>query len=147
MEVHTLSLAGAWRLIAFEFRKPDGEVIYPFGRAARGSIIYTESGRYAAQLMRKDRPRFASGDQMTGTVEEIEANYKGCISYFGTYELDLENRIVTHHVEGSIFPNMEGRDQIRESGRAALGAGWLVMRSLGVYHGRMVRVLELLHGP
>ena len=113
MQNSPFSIVGAWRLITFEFRKVDGNVIYPFGEQARGSIIYTESGRYSAQLMRIDRPTFASGDQMKGTVEEIEANYKGCISYFGTYEINLQDSLIIHHVEGSIFPNMEGRDQER----------------------------------
>ena len=113
MQKNSAPIIGAWRLITFEFRKADGIVIYPFGERARGSIIYTESGRYSAQLMRIDRPRFASGDQMKGTVHEIEANYKGCISYFGTYDLDFENSLIIHHVEGSIFPNMEERDQAR----------------------------------
>jgi hypothetical protein len=107
------AFVGAWKLITFEFRKADGGVIYPFGEQAQGSIIYTGSGRYSAQLMRKGRPRFKSSDQMRGTVEEIESNYKGCISYFGTYKINTEKRIIIHHVEGSIFPNMEGSDQKR----------------------------------
>ena len=108
-----ISIVGAWRLVTFEFRKENGNVIHPYGEKARGSIIYTESGRYSAQLMRSDRPRFAIGDQMLGTPGEIEANYKGSISYFGRYEIDIENRFVIHHVESSIFPNMEGTDQKR----------------------------------
>lgn len=107
------SFVGAWKLVTFEFLKEDGDVIYPFGEEAQGSILYTESGRYSAQLMRKGRPRFKSGDQMRGTVEEIEANYKGCISYFGTYEVDVDLNFIIHHVEGSIFPNMEGTNQLR----------------------------------
>ena len=110
---HENILVGAWRLITFEFRRDDGSVIYPFGETARGSIIYTESGRYSAQLMRRDRPRFAVADQMQGTADEIEASYKGWISYFGAYELDLENNLIIHHVEGSLFPNMEGTKQFR----------------------------------
>ncbi|HET9908227.1 MAG TPA: lipocalin-like domain-containing protein [Anaerolineales bacterium] len=113
MQNNSASIIGAWRLIAFEFRKADGNIIYPFGEKARGSIIYTETGRYSAQLMRVDRPRFSSGDQMQGTVEEMEANYKGCISYFGTYDINPQDSLIIHHVEGSIFPNMEGRDQER----------------------------------
>jgi hypothetical protein len=107
------SLVGAWKLVTFEFRKADGNVMYPYGEKARGSLIYTESGRYSAQLMRSDRPRFAIGDQMMGTPEEIEASYKGSISYFGTYQVDAENGFIIHHVESSIFPNMEGTDQKR----------------------------------
>jgi hypothetical protein len=108
-----ISFPGAWRLITFEFRKDNGVVIYPFGKKALGSIIYTESGHYSAQLMRIDRPRLASGDQMKGSAEEIEANFKGCISYFGTYSVDFENNTIIHRVAGSLFPNMEGSDQKR----------------------------------
>jgi hypothetical protein len=107
------SLVGAWKLVTFEFRKADGNVMYPYGEKAQGSLIYTESGRYSAQLMRSGRPRFAIGDQMMGTPEEIDANYKGSISYFGAYQVDTENGFVIHHVESSIFPNMEGTDQKR----------------------------------
>lgn len=107
------SIVGAWKLVTFEFRTADGNIIYPFGERARGTIIYTESGRYSAQLIRRGRPRFASGDQMTGTPEEIEAGFKGCISYFGSYEMDTDQRTITHRVEGSLFPNMEGSDQKR----------------------------------
>jgi lipocalin-like protein len=113
MEHDQLSFIGAWKLISFEFRKDDGESIYPFGERALGSIIYTEAGRYSAQLMRVDRPRFVVPDQMRGTAEEIEASYRGCISYFGSYEVDSENSFIIHRVEGSLFPNMEGSNQIR----------------------------------
>ncbi len=107
-------LLGAWTLVSFEFRTEDGEIIYPYGKDAKGSIMYDPSGRYSAQLMRNDRPQFAASDQLKGTTEEIVAAYKGSISYFGSYEMDYENKIVTHHVESSIFPNMDGTSQRRE---------------------------------
>jgi len=113
MDHENFSFVGEWKLTSFEFRKDDGETLYPFGEQARGSIIYTESGRYSVQLMRVDRPRFTVPDQMRGTVEETEASYKGCISYFGSYEVDFENNFIIHRVEGSLFPNMEGSNQIR----------------------------------
>ena len=99
----------AWKLVSFEIQKEDGEVVYPFGSKAKGSLIYTESGRMSVHLMRSDRPRFASGDQITGTVEEIKANYEGFISYYGSYEFDMEKGFVIHHIEGSLFPNWEGQ--------------------------------------
>lgn len=107
------SVIGVWKLISFEFRKENGEVIYPFGEKARGSFIYTASGHFSGQLMRIDRPKFLIADQMQGTLEEMSASYKGAISYFGTYTVDVENKIVFHQVEGSIFPNMEGTVQKR----------------------------------
>jgi len=107
------SIIGTWKLVTFEFRKEDNSIIYPFGAEARGSVIYTESGRFSGQLMRIDRPKFAIPDQMKGTSEEIEASYKGSISYFGTYDIDTDHGMVHHFVEGSIFPNMEGTQQKR----------------------------------
>ena len=109
---NSVPLIGAWRLTSF-IRKTDDEVIYPFGENAQGSLIYTETGRFSGQVMRPDRPQFVSEDLMKGTAEEIEANYKGFISYYGHYEFDGENGIVVHHVEGSLFPNWEGQPQKR----------------------------------
>ena len=106
-------LIGTWKLISFEIRKSDGGIAYPFGENAQGSISYTECRRVSVQVMCPDRPQFTSGDQMKGTSEEIEANYKGFISYYGFYELDSENGFVVHHVEGSLFPNWEGHVQTR----------------------------------
>ena len=62
---------------------------------------------------RRDRPRFVVPDQMKGTADEIDAGFKGCISYFGSYTVDEENSFIIHRVEGSLFPNMEGTNQIR----------------------------------
>ncbi len=50
-------MVGAWKLISFKIEKANGEVIFPFGKNARGSIIYTDSGRFSAQVMRPDRPK------------------------------------------------------------------------------------------
>ena len=113
MSTSSPALAGAWRLVSFEFRKADGSVIHPFGRHAQGTLLYTATGRYSAQVMRADRPRFAVSDQMRGAPEEMAANFKGCISYFGSYEVDREAGMIVHHVEGSLFPNMQGVDQVR----------------------------------
>jgi len=106
-------IIGTWKLISFEIQRENGEVIYPFGKNAQGSLIYTGSGRFSVQLMRPDRPKFASWDQMRGTAEEIKANYEGFVSYYGSYEFDRRKGFVIHHVEGSLFPNWEGQRQKR----------------------------------
>ena len=60
---------GAWKLISFQFRKEDGETLYPFGERAQGSIIYTESSRWKApssQTWASDQIRMfdLSGDRL-----------------------------------------------------------------------------------
>ncbi len=106
-------LIGAWNLISFEIQNSNGDVIYPFGENAQGTIIYTDTGRFSVQVFRPNRPHFASGDQMRGTLEEIKTNYEGFSSYYGSYESDSENGFVIHHVEGSLFPNWEEQPQKR----------------------------------
>ena len=56
--------AGARTLISFGIRKEDGEVIDPFEAKPQGSLIYTSSGRFSAQVVRPDRYRRASGNPM-----------------------------------------------------------------------------------
>ncbi|MBI1879661.1 MAG: lipocalin-like domain-containing protein [Chloroflexi bacterium] len=102
-------IVGAWKLRLFGIEKDDGTVIYPFGEEAEGSIIYTESGRYAVQLMRPGRPHFAAGDQMKGTPEEMAASYQGCVSYYGHFDFDEADGYVIHNIEGCLFPNWEGQ--------------------------------------
>ena len=81
-------IVGAWRLVTFQSRQDNGAVTYPFGEEAQGTLIYTARGRYAVQLMRATRPRFADPDQMKGTPAEIKASFEGCIAYFGSAILE-----------------------------------------------------------
>ena len=106
-------LAGAWRLVSSEFRTSGGDVIYPLGEDALGQCIFTESGYMSGQLMKQGRPQFASGDQASGSPEEIKSALEGFVSYYGSFELDLKARKLITHVEGSMFPNWVGNDQER----------------------------------
>lgn len=101
-------LIDTWILVSFEIRKDNGETIYPFGKKATGMLIYTSSGNFTAQIMQNDRPLFKSNDQMKGSSEEMEASFKGVISYFGHYTINENENTVLHHVEESLFPNWKG---------------------------------------
>ena len=103
-----IPLIGVWKLISFEVRREGEEPSFPFGIDAKGLLIYADGGRFSAQLMRSKRPKFVSGDQLKGTVEEINECFKGCISYFGRYEFDANGEFVIHYIESSLFPNWEG---------------------------------------
>jgi Lipocalin-like domain len=106
-------LAGVWRLVSSEFTTSSGKVIYPLGEDALGLAIFTESGYMSAQLMRQGRPAFASGDQASGTPEEIRAALQGYVAYYGQCEVDVEQQTLTTHVEGSMYPNWVGGEQVR----------------------------------
>ena len=107
-------LIGTWHLVSSEFRHTNGEVTYPIGQNAVGLLIYTAEGYMAVQLMRTDRPAFASDDVFQGTPEEIRAAYEGFTAYFGTYTVDDTAGKVTHNVQGHLFPNRIGSTVTRE---------------------------------
>ena len=104
---------GAWKLISNEYLSQDGVNTYPLGREAIGLIMYDTKGNMSAQLMNAKRPRFAADDWLKGTPAEIKAAFEGMRCYFGTYDVDEEKKIVTHHVHGHSFPNGVGTDNVR----------------------------------
>ncbi|MFQ5658555.1 MAG: lipocalin-like domain-containing protein, partial [Candidatus Methylomirabilales bacterium] len=103
---------GTWKLVSYEVGAS-----HPMGRDAVGLLTYDANGRMSLQVMRLDRPKFRAtggkeGGYEAGIAEEVMSAYRGYIAYFGTYKVDEKGRFVTHHIEGSLFPNWVGRDQI-----------------------------------
>lgn len=106
-------LEGTWSLVSSEFRSSAGDIVYPFGEDALGLAVFGESGYMSAQIMQRSRPIFASGDRATGTQEEVWAALQGYVAYYGPCEVDVENKTLTTHVEGSLYPNWVGGEQVR----------------------------------
>jgi hypothetical protein len=102
-------LIGVWHLISGEFHYSDGTIKYPWGENPDGQIIYTDSGYMTAQLMRPNRPNFKFKDHMKGTDDEVRQAFEGYQAYYGTYILNEKDSIVDHIVQGSVFPNLNGR--------------------------------------
>ena len=104
-------LVGTWTFVSSTGKLADGSPTW--GTNPKGSLILTENGRFSVQIMRNDRPKFASNNRMKGTPEEIKATVEGTISYFGTYEVDEAGKTLTYKIEGASFPNWNGTDQKR----------------------------------
>jgi Lipocalin-like domain len=105
---------GVWRLLSIEYRTDDGAVVEsPYGADPEGTIMYDSLGNMAAQIGKKDRPRFSSADRMTGTAEEKKSAFESYIAYFGRYRVDERERTVTHEVQQALFPNWTGSKQVR----------------------------------
>jgi hypothetical protein len=107
----TNPLIGTWRLISWENRDADGHISYPLGKDAVGYIIYNPDGYMFVAIMRPERPKFAAGDLLSGSIEEKAHAASNYISYCGRYEFHGET--VVHHVHLSLFPNWIGVDQER----------------------------------
>jgi catechol 1,2-dioxygenase len=86
---------GTWRLVHSVEFGPGGEKHYPFGEDAIGYLMYSESGVMAVQITRRGRPT-------TGPNPVV--GKKDYLAYFGHYELDVQNGVVRHLLEGELFP-------------------------------------------
>lgn len=106
-------LSGTWKLLSFELKFTGGTILHPFGQNAKGLLIYTKGGYMNGKVMSDERFRFTSEDHLQASPDEIKAAFNGFIGYYGTYEVDHAKGIVSHHIEGSMFPNWEGQSQER----------------------------------
>lgn len=106
-------LVGAWTLVEWSEQQAGRPKAFPLGEHAIGQIIYTSDGHVAAQLARSDRRAFPSADWREARAEDAARAFKEYFGYFGTFSIDLESQVVTHHVEGAWFPNLADSDQER----------------------------------
>jgi len=74
-------------------------------------MIYDSLGNMAAQVMpNRVRRKYAAAEP---TPEEAKDAITGYLAYFGTYTVDEQAHIVTHHRKGNINPNQVGDDVVR----------------------------------
>jgi hypothetical protein len=106
-------LLGSWRLVSSEARGLDGDADFPLGDDPIGMLTYDASGTVSAQLMRQNQTLFRNDDWRYATTDEKAAAWSGYFGYFGTFTVDEKAGTVTHHVEGSWFPNLVGTEQVR----------------------------------
>jgi hypothetical protein len=97
---------GSWKLISIEGpnQTSNGR---PFGM-----IMYDSTGHMSVHIVRGDRPAFPNG-RAKATDKEKAVAFDTYTAYYGTYTFDPENRIVIHHLEGSLSPGQIGQDNIR----------------------------------
>jgi hypothetical protein len=107
-------LAGSWKLVSFHCQDANGKTTYPFGKDARGRIIYEPDGRMAVQLMNPDRPGFRSDDPLVTSEAEVRAAFGGYTAYYGTYSVHPDKRTIVHHIEAALRPDWVGTDQGRQ---------------------------------
>jgi len=94
MEEITKQIIGTWQLIHSISINPDGKEEYPFGEDPIGYIHYSDTGIMSVQISRKSREE----------VKDLSRLKHDYLAYFGRYEIDTENQVVRHFVEGEIFP-------------------------------------------
>ena len=103
------AFTGTWKLLRCVTERDDGQLEHPMGDCPVGILVYDSQGRMSGQVMRPDRAKFLPGASGQDVASILKDAFDGYIAYFGTYSVDAGRRIVTHHVEGSLYPNLGGR--------------------------------------
>jgi len=106
-------LVGTWTLVAVDNLLPDGGRVHLYRPEPQGILTFDAEGRYALQIYRAERPKFASGDKSKATAEENRAAMLGSNAHFGRYVVNAADRSITFHIEHASFPNWNGIDQKR----------------------------------
>ncbi|HET8547839.1 MAG TPA: lipocalin-like domain-containing protein [Bryobacteraceae bacterium] len=83
---------GSWRLAQSQLIAGGRTVQHPYGKNAAGRLIYDADGYMSAQIM---------------------ADEGAYGAFFGTYDIDEREAIVTHTIEGSSQPRQAGTRQRR----------------------------------
>jgi hypothetical protein len=99
-------ILGAWQLESRIVRKASGEALIDpvLGQQPTGRLFYDASGHMALEMTRQGRSQPISKD---ATNPRIMLGYD---AYFGTFRLNEPDGTITHHVEGSLFPEDLGKD-------------------------------------
>ena len=106
-------LVGSWTIVSNDNVAPDGTKRQIFGPNPKGIFILGADGRYALVVVNPARPKFKGASRWDGTPEENKAVIAGTVAAFGTWSLDEATSTLVTSIEGSLFPNDEGRDQRR----------------------------------
>ena len=105
-------IIGTWKLISWTFNNEKNEPVNFFGDNPSGILMYDQSGYMNAQLMKPGRANFNSESLAEGTPEEIQQAYLSYAAYYGKFYEKSPGEII-HIVEGSLFPNWIGHEEIR----------------------------------
>ena len=103
-------IVGTWTFVSALDVHSDGKKVDRWGSGAKGIFMFDPHGHFAQFITRADLPKFAAGALDKGTPEENKAVLAGFVASFGTYTVDEANKTIVTHVEGSVFPNLVGRD-------------------------------------
>jgi hypothetical protein len=116
------AIIGAWRLVGIDYSGPNGSLSDPvFGPNPQGIIIYDRSGWMSVQIVTANRPPMARPVTRTsGVVTADDAKlaaeaFNTYYAYFGSWEFDAVNSVITHHLKASLLPYETGVEYRREA--------------------------------
>jgi hypothetical protein len=104
-------IAGAWQLESRTVKQANGaSLVDPvLGQQPVGRLFYDVSGHMMLQMMRQARAQAISVPSNPPDAKNPRI-VLGYDAYFGTFTVNEAEGTITHHVEGSLFPEDLGKD-------------------------------------
>jgi hypothetical protein len=106
---------GAWQLQSW-VAKRGYEVIYPFGEHPTGHISYAANNTMIVAIMhdvKNIHDFFITENPLEATDLECILGFRSYLSYWGTFSVDEDAKIVIHKIEGCLHQNWIGTEQKR----------------------------------
>lgn len=108
-------IVGTWHLIEFiNLDTLTGKWNYPYGKNPKGYFTYTKSNIVNLNISTDAPLKISEEDSKKQMVNLYNYVMNVAFGYFGTYTLDAEKSIVTHHVKGGGLPWYIDTDQPRQ---------------------------------
>jgi hypothetical protein len=104
-------LVGTWTLVSCD--PPTNATRNPQCVNPSGSFSLDASGRYTSVWAARGRPKGTTTPatpRADVTPEYYKAIAQGVVANFGTWSVNEADKTLTQHVEGALFPNIEGID-------------------------------------
>ena len=92
---------GTYRLVTTETKDEKGQWVPNVRSNALGYILYDTTGQMAAQIMPRNRKKYAANEP---TPDEARAAIQGYTAYFGTFIVNETEKYVIHRREGQLNP-------------------------------------------
>lgn len=103
---------GTWKLVEMETRTAKGDLVPPAPGTPRreGYLIYDAAGYMAVSIVPTGRKRNAAAQV---SDDEAKALIDGYTAYYGSVTVNPSEKVVVHHLQGSLNPGM-GAEQRRQ---------------------------------
>jgi hypothetical protein len=109
-----------------------GERSMPLGADAYGRIMYDGKGNMAVVMAASHRKHLDAPDKVRMSPLDKAEAFDTFEAYFGRYHVDAARGVVTHKIDGALFPNWSGIEQKRFF---TLGADRLELRTPPIPYG------------
>ena len=107
-------LTGTWKLVEFaDLDSATSTWTYAYGKNPKGYFTYTRNGIVNLNISSETPLKISRDSAKNYNVNLLNWVDNNSVGYFGTYSVDFNRSILTHHVKGGCLPWYIDTDQQR----------------------------------